>query len=511
MRVEKSIKNVAVAITGQMLSYILGFISRMIFIKMLGSDYLGINGVFTNILTVLSILELGMGASITIFLYKPIAEKNYSLVNSLLKYYKNYYNKLGVIVSILALCMIPFLKFIIKEELPNLNVIFVYVIFIIINVIPYFVASYKTLIDVRQERYIINIVHYLVNMVMTAFQIVALLLYKNYYLYLVLQLIFLIIENAIIVLVYNKKYKYKTAEIKKLDEEMKSKVRKKMKSMVSQQAGLIVLNSTDSIVISSMIGVKTVGIYSNYNLIISIIDSVLSQIFAAIQSAVGNLYATENVEKTYRIYKNISFINFFMVAICVTELFSLVDNFIEIWIGKEYIMDFKVVIVMIINLMIMGLNRTSYIYKYGIGIIEKDKYASIIGAVLNIVISIFLADKIGLIGIFIGTTISILLTKTFVEPYILYKYVFKKGFIKWVLNYLLQVFLIAGICALCYFCNSYINFSSLIVNFILKGVITLVLTCLIIFIFSKKTPEYKYFFDIFKDVIRQKFKKFKVN
>ena len=115
MRIEKSIKNVAAASIGQMLSYILGFISRMIFIKMLGSDYLGINGVFTNILTVLSILELGMGASITIFLYKPIAEKNYPLVNSLLKYYKSYYNKLGIIISILALCLIPFLRFIIKE------------------------------------------------------------------------------------------------------------------------------------------------------------------------------------------------------------------------------------------------------------------------------------------------------------------------------------------------------------------------------------------------------------
>lgn len=509
MRIEKSIKNVAAASIGQMLSYILGFISRMIFIKMLGSDYLGINGVFTNILTVLSILELGMGASITIFLYKPIAEKNYPLVNSLLKYYKSYYNKLGIIISILALCLIPFLRFIIKEELPNINVIAVYIIFIIINVIPYFVASYKTLIDVRQERYIINIIHYIVNIIMIGFQILALLLYKNYYLYLALQLMFLIIENAIIVFVYNKKYKYKTNEIEKLDEDMKSNVRKKMKSMVAQQAGLIVLNSTDSIVISSMIGVKTVGIYSNYNLIISIVDTILSQIFAAIQSAVGNLYVTENVEKTYSIYKNISFINFWMVAICITELFSLIDPFIGIWIGKEYIMDFKVVIIMIINLMIMGLNRTSYIYKYGIGIIEKDRYASIIGAILNIGISIFLANRVGLIGIFIGTTISILLTKTFVEPYILYRYVFKKNFLKWVLNYLLQVFLIGLICTLCYVCNLTINTSNIFLDFIIKGVVTFIVSNAIIMIFSIKIPECRYFFGIISTFFNKIFKKVK--
>lgn len=497
IRTKSSIRNASVALIGQLLSYVLNFIVRLIFVRILGDQYMGVNGLFTNIMSTLAFVELGMGASITIFLYKPVAQNDEKRIICLLSYYKKAYRIIGMIIFFMAICIIPFLPIIIKDITIPVNTVIVYFLFIIMNVIPYFYAAEKTILDVNQEKYIITIVHYLSNIVMLIIQAILLSVYKNYYLYIAIQLISTFTENVIISIIARKKYNYINQKSKnKLEKSTKHAIIKKMKAMTFQQIGLIVQNSTDNILISSMIGVRWVGIYSNYYLLISVIESIISQVFSSIQSSIGNLNVFADEEKKYKVYNCMLFINFWLVCFFTVCMGVLIDPFITMFFGTEYLMPKIVVYILIFNIYILNINKANSIYKYATGHIEEDKYAAIIGAIINLVLSIILAKWIGISGIFIGTTISTLTTKTFVEPYILHKYVFErkmkynvKQYVKYLIFTVLSSFII--ITAL----NTF-SFNNQLIDFIIKAIITVIVINIFIIVVYHRTEEYKYTIEI---------------
>lgn len=493
IRTKSSIRNASMALIGQLLSYILNFVVRLIFIKILGDEYMGVNGLFTNILATLAFVELGMGASITIFLYKPVAENDEKRIIVLIQYYKKAYRIIGIIVLIMAICLIPFLPMIIKDITIPVNVVAVYIVFIIMNVIPYFFAAEKTMIDVNQEKYIITLIHYILNIIMLIVQAVLLSIMKNYYLYIGIQLLTSLLENIIISNIAKKKYTYlKKKSNDKIDKETKHSIIKKMKAMTLQQIGLIVLTSTDNILISSMVGVRWVGLYSNYYLLISVIESVISQVFSAIQSSIGNLNVMSTEEKKYKVYNCTLFINFWLVCFATVCLVVLIDPFIKMFFGEDYLMPKVVVYVIIFNTYILNINKANAIYKYATGHIEEDKYAALIGAILNLIVSIVLTKLIGISGIFLGTTISTLLTKSFVEPYIIHKYIFKKSMkysVKRYINYLFFTILISIIIINLV---NIITISNQFVDFIVKGIITVISINIFIILVYHKSDEYHY-------------------
>ena len=506
MRTEKSIKNVTIALIGQGLYYIFSFILRTIFIKTLGNEYLGINGLFTNILYVISIVELGFGATIIVFLYKPIAEKNIEKIAQLENFYSNIYRKIGVLIFVIAMLVIPFLSVLandVSEKVKN-QLVYVYIIFVINSVMNYFFIHYRSIVEANQEKYIITLVHYTCNIILLIVQAIVLILYKNFILYMIVQLISTIIENIVISIIAKKKYKnIFSINTSSIDKKEKIQIFKKTKSMSCQLIGNIVLNGTDNIVISAMAGINWVGLYSNYYLIISVIDSFTAQIFSAIQASIGNLNVIENEDKKYKIYKVLDFINFWIAAFCSISFGIIVNKFVQFWVGKEYVLSNFIVMVITINLYLQLANKVNTIYKYSTGIIEKDRYAPMIGVIINIILSIILTKILGVIGVFIGTTIALLCTQTFVEPYILYKYVFKKPFTSKVKNYIFRFIFTLIIGTVLFKIVTFIDIKNQILE-----LITLVMLCIIIiniiiiFVYKNKT-EFNFVYDIIKKNIKK--------
>ena len=503
MRTEKSIKNVTIALIGQGLYYIFSFILRTIFIKTLGNEYLGINGLFTNILYVISIVELGFGATVIVFLYKPIAEKNIEKIAELENFYSNIYRKIGILIFVIAMFVIPFLPVLANDVSENVKnqLVYVYIIFVINSVMNYFFIHYRSVIEANQEKYIITLIHYLCNVILLVVQAIILIVYKNFILYMTVQLISTIVENIIISIIARKKYSYifsiKTDSISK-DE--KNKIFKKTKSMSCQLIGNIVLNGTDNIVISTMVGINWVGLYSNYYLIISVIDSFTAQIFSAIQASIGNLNVIESRDKKYEIYKILDFINFWIAAFCSISFGIIANKFVEFWVGQEYVLSNIIVLVITINLYLQLANKVNTIYKYSTGTIEKDRYAPMIGAIINIVLSIILTKFLGVIGVFIGTTIALLCSQTFVEPYILYKYVFKKHFDQKVKTYIFRFIFTMILGFVLFKVLSIVNIQNLIIELAFLIIVCTIFVNVIIILLYKNKQEFNFLVNIIKNL-----------
>lgn len=504
-RTQNSIKNFICAMIGQAVGILINFITRIFFIRTLGNEYLGLNGLFSNILTVLSLAELGIGTAIVYSLYAPLAIKDIKKCKMLMQLYKKIYTVIGCIILIIGSLITPLLPTIIKDmpDIPNINLI--YILFVINTGISYFYSYKKDLIAADQNRYIVTIYHYGCYAILNILQIIYLLLTKNYLGYLIIQILMTLLENILISRKANKMYpflKEKTPE--NLDQTTKNEIIKNTKAMMMHKVGSVVVNSTDNILLSTYVGLSAVGIYSNYYLIISALNSVLGQIYVSITASVGNLFANSSKERQYTTFKNINFLTFWIYSFASTCLLILFNPFIEIWLGKEYLFDMKIVLTLVINFYITGMRKSVLTFREAAGLFAKDKYKPIIESIINLVTSIILALKFGVIGIFIGTFISSITTCVWVEPYVLYKYGFQKKISLYFKAYFKELILTILISTLTFSICSLVNLN-IYLSFILKCVICLIVPNLILYIIFRKTKSFQYFYDkVFKIYLKLK-------
>ena len=368
-RTKSSIFNFSCAIVGQGLGLIVSFISRIIFIKYLGSEYLGLNGLFTNILSILSLTELGVGTAITYSLYKPLSEKDNNKCLMLMQFYKKVYTIIGIIILVLGFSITPFLPIFIKD-IPNIkNINFIYILFVINTAISYFYSYKRNLIIADQNRYVATIYRYSMYIVTNLIQIIYLLLFKNYIGYLVIQILSTFIENILVSKKAEKMYPYLKKKNKiPLEKNIRKDIIQKTKAMMFHKVGDVVVNSTDNILLSSFVNLVSVGIYSNYSLIISAINTITSQIYSSLTASIGNLCASSSKKKQYSVYKNINFLTFWVYCFCSVCLFVLLNPFIEIWVGKEYLFDIKIVLVLVINFYLKGMRNSNLVFREATGL-----------------------------------------------------------------------------------------------------------------------------------------------
>ena len=501
MRTENSIRNLIAAFAGQIFGMIISFISRMIFVKILGSEFLGIDGLFTNILTILSLAELGVGSAMTFSLYKPIAENNIEKIKSLMHTYKITYRIIGCVVIILGICILPFYKNLIDKvpNIDNLNIIFL--LFVLNTAISYFYSYKKSLIVCDQKKYITTIVKYTCYFILNIIQIIILLTTRNYVLFLICQIVFTFIENVINSVKANEIYPYlKDKDIKKLDPAEKSEIKKNVYAMVFHKVGTVIVNSTDNIIISKYIGLVQVGLYSNYYMVTNALILITNQFFDAIVASVGNLGTTKDVKKLKEIFNNTFLLNYWIFALLATTMAVVFNDFITIWVGNHYVFDIYVVYAIIVAFFLRGIRKSCITFRDALGIFWYDRYKPVFECIINLVVSIVLAQKIGALGVFIGTVVSTVTTSLWVEPFVLYKYGFKQN----VFDYFKRMFIyfftgIISFIIMNYIC-SFINDIS-IISLLLKLIVCVGIFNIIFIICFFKTKEFKFYLDLIKKLI----------
>lgn len=500
MRSKSSAKNLVVALIGQAFGLIISFIARIIFVKFLSDEYLGLNGLFTNLLTMLSLVELGVGSALVYSLYKPLADGDNEKVKSLMDLYRKAYNIIGGVVLIIGILFIPFYRYLISEVPSISHLDFIYILFVLNTAISYFYSYKRSLIICDQKRYIATIYRYVFYFLLNVFQIIVLFLTHNYILYLITQVVFTWLENICISIKADRMYPYlKDKNIKKLDKKELNTISKNVRAMLFHKIGGVVVNSTDNILISKLVGLIAVGMYSNYYLITSALDTITAQFFNAITASVGNLGACTNSKKVKETFNTTFFLNYLIYGVITVCLLILFNPFIEVWLGKKYLFDFGVVLVITICFYLKGIRKTCLTFKDALGLFWQDRYKPIIESIINLVASIILGIKYGVLGIFMGTIISTVTTSLWIEPYVLYKYYFKENiidylykFIKYTLVVVLTYLIVQKIVIL-------ISING-ILGLLIKGVVSLILSILIMTIVFIKTNEIKHVKKIFKDI-----------
>ncbi len=487
---------------------VLQFILRTVFIKLLSEEYLGLNGLFSNIFNFLNLAELGIGTAIVYSMYKPIAENDVEKIKSLQSYYKKFYLIISSIVAGVGLVITPFIPYLMNGGTTvQINIYILYLMYLVNTVLGYYSAHKRSLLFAYQRNDVENKIKTICIAVMTILQIVTLILFKNYYAYFAITLVFTFIEGLLVNIIAKKMYPEIEGKAEPLDSLTKKEITKNVSALSMHKIGGLVVFSTDNILISSLFGVAVLGVYSNYNLIITSLSSIFGVLINALTASIGNLICSQSTEYNYNRYKQINIIFFYLCSFCTVCLICLFQPFMLFWTKKESLMlDWSTVILIIISFYCTRMREGVGAYKNAAGLYWQDRWKPVAEAIINFIISIVLGLLIGINGIFIGTILSTLLAPFWVEPKVLYKYYFNRSpkfyFIKYALNTIIMV-VVAFICYLICGLIPDGGFGYLV----LKFAICIVLSNLLLFPLYLSFKEFREIIMIVKRLLLKIFKK----
>ena len=426
-RTANSLKNMAFGLGGQAASLLLGFVTRWVFIVTLGKEYLGVSGLFSNVLGLLSLANLGFGSAIIYSLYKPLAQNDRASVKGYMNLYRKVYAVVGVVVLALGLALLPFLPHLINGEVTvSEDLRLIYVLFLLQSAASYFFAYKQSLLTASQQNRVISIYHTLFMVLRNVLESVLLLVFRAYIPALVSMIVCQIAENIWLARVTDKKFPYlRDMSVEaQLTGEQKHALTSSVKAMFLYKISGTVINSTDNILISGFQGIVSVGLYSNYVYIVDVVRTFLSYIFNSMTASVGNYSVSESRERNALLYYQLFFASFWIYGFTGVCLGVLLNPFITLWIGSEYVLPGWTVLVIIVNYYTAGVQYASTTYREVTGMFQVGKYRPLVAAALNLGFSVVLAKPLGITGVLLGTILSRLAVYFWFDPYIIHKRVF---------------------------------------------------------------------------------------
>lgn len=508
MRSEKSIKNVLVTWLGLIFVSLGGFVIRVILARTLSEEYLGLNGLFGNVISVLSLAELGVGPAITFSLYKPIAENDERQIKALMRLYKNFYIGVGSFMLIVGLLITPFLHLIIKEMPANVDhIYFIFIMYVANAAFSYFYSYKCVYLSANQNYYMYSANHALCYIVMYVVQAGVLLTTKNFILFYAIQVVTTVVENLRISHIANKHYPIlKSREKYDLPAETKKTIKVNVFAAIGHNLGNIVLNSTDNIVVSKFVGLVEAGFYSNYVLITSTLNMFMNQAFQALLGSVGNLAVEADEKQQEDTFYLVYFINFWIYGFAATALLAIATPFISFAFGEKFVLSLPILIAIVLNFYATGMRQTCITFKSAYGILIQDVHKAYIEAILNLVVSIILVQKLGILGVVIGTIVSNYAVAFWIEPNVFFKNAFHKKPGKYYLLYVLYmltfIFMAAVTCKI-----TTLYSVGFLGQIILNALVAVVVPNLLIVVIWGRSKPFKTFFNIIKNVLLSKFRK----
>lgn len=504
MRSNQVIKNSFWSLSGVILNILFGFINRTVFIVFLGAEYLGVNGLFTNVLSLLSLAELGFSSAVTYNLYAPITEKDEKKIAGIMNFYRFVYRIIAVIIMAVGLCLVPFLPYIVKgSTFPVSYLRIIYVLFLLDTGFSYFYSYNYTLAIADQKNYYVSKITFFSTPIMNVIKIGVLILTRSFIKFLAVSIILNLFINFLKASFVEKKYPLLKNHSEKLNKKEKLKLLSDVKNIFLGKVSTIVLTSTDNIVISAFINVVMVGVLSNYNMFIGYIQGFVNTALYAAQSSIGNVVATETKEYTGLVLKRLTRITLFIASFSCTALYCLSSDFIRILWGDNYVMKSYIVLIIMINCFIQMIKSPLWMTLGVCGFFEKDKYISFIGAVSNLFFSIVLVTHIGVAGVILGTIISQSI-QFLLKSRLLYHRYFEKSsqeYLILMMQCILAFFLELGATA---FCCHFIQMFQPIVNFLVKAAICVVIPNVITILLYYKTEEFDYLLNLLKRQLSRK-------
>lgn len=425
-RTQNAIKNIAYNIGYQLLMLLLGFINRSIFLYFLSVEYLGVQAIFKDILTLLSMADLGLVTAMTYSLYQPLADNNTQYISGLIHFYKKVCNLIALVILLGGLCLLPFLQYIIylDREMPHLAL---YYILYLLNTVASYLVVYKTVIlGADQKGYITAKYGSIFNILQNICLALFLWWTHHFLIYLIIQVAFTYLYNSVVSSIATKHYPY-IKEKQPLPKEEARGIFKNIRSVFLYKISNVLISATDNTLISILVGTVTVGLYSNYMLVVSKIISLLTTAFTSLTASLGNLIVTEGQEKRHQIFQILQTICTILSMLMVVMLLFLLQDFIGLWLGDKYLLEDSVLAAIVINFYFSVILLPVWAYREATGLYHQIKYVMVVTALFNLGISILLGHFFGLSGILLGTSIAKLVTYFWYEPILLFNEFFGRS------------------------------------------------------------------------------------
>lgn len=450
-RTHYSILNIMTGLGGFVINTLLGFVCRIVFVRCLSADYLGVNGLFTNILSMLSLAELGVGSAIVFALYKPLAENDEEKIASLMQLYSKAYRSIGTIIAAVGLLLMPFIGLIIKEQ-PDIaeSIYLLYAINLFNTASSYFFSYRTSLLIAAQRNYIVSGVSYIITILQSGVQMIFLLAFKNYVGYLLIQTAGTLIYNLTVSRIAVKQFPFiADKNVKPLEKAEKRRLFANVRDLMFYKLSGALVNCTDNILITFFNGLTTTGIASNYTLLVNTLSSILNQVFGGLTASIGNHNASEDSEKQYEMFSFLNMMNFWFFGWAALGILFCSSDLVRLFFGESYVLPTEIPFIMALNFYTFGVVSVIGTYKDTLGLFHYGRYLQLITGMLNIVLSIILGKLWGVFGIFAATVISRMCTHLWYTPYAVFRYGFKKSvglYWKRYVGYLLLLCMAGGVC-----------------------------------------------------------------
>lgn len=492
-RTQKTVVNSFFLIANRLLLIILSFVLRTAFIKILGDQYTGVASVFTTILATLSLSELGFSTAIATALYRPLKDNNQILIQQIMDFYKKVYRLVAFFIFVVGIMLIPFLHYLIKG-VPDIkeNITVIYFLYIVKTVSSYLMIYKITLLSADQKLYVVKKLEMLCQIIRYAVEIVVLFVFREYIIYLVLEIASTILQNFIITKRAEREYPQAFAKPKDgLPRETIISLLKDVKALSLYKISGNVGKNIDTILISSFINTSTVAVVGNYTHIKNHVQMILMQFYSAVTPSVGNLAAENNPKKQEKVFDCLLYVSFIMANFCSICIFVLTKPFITIWLGEKYVLGQHIAFIIAFDFFLYILLQVVASFRTANGLFVQGQYRPLVTAICIIVFSIMLIGPYGIFGTVLATVIARLLTQWY-DAYLLYKYIFNVSFSKFYCKYWFYIILFLTSAFLTDFFIGKITMGNPLVDLTLGAIICLIIPEIWVLLWTHRSDEFGY-------------------
>lgn len=448
-RTRNATRNIIFLTIQRIYQIIVPFFMRTAMIYFMGVKYLGLSSLFSSILQVLNMAELGVGSAMVYSMYRPIAEDDTEKICALMRLYKIYYRIIGAIIGCVGVCLMPFIPKLINGDLPGeLNIYVLYLLNLGTTVLSYWLFAYKNcLLNAHQRNDILSKISFVTTSIQYGIQLLIIIYLKDYYIYLIVALVTQVLTNLVTAIVVTRLFPHYRA-IGRLDDKFRKEINRRIRDLFTSKIGAIVVNSADTIVISSFLGLTVLAIYQNYYYILNSIVAFVGIVFTACTAGIGNSLVVESKEKNFRDFNKFTFIIAWMAGFCTVCLLCLYQPFMDIWVGKDLELKIGAVICFCIYYFIYEINQLLNMYKDAAGIWHEDRFRPLVTAGLNLALNLIMVQYWGIYGVLLSTVISMLVVGM---PWIihnLFSTIFERKYLKKYVKKLILYIFVTGIAAI---------------------------------------------------------------
>lgn len=483
-------RNVLVAWLGQAFSVLLSFVTRSVFAHLLAMEYMGLENLFSNVLTILSLAELGVGSAIVFSLYDPLAKNDTAKIKSLMRLFKRAYIAIGLVVAALGLVLSFFIPVLIKDvpDIPYLNLYFL--CFVFNTSISYFFAYKGALIMADQKKYVVSLIQYGGQSVMCLAQIAVLLLTQNYFLFLACMIGSTVLQNLIIWKLADRMYPYlKEKDIDPVDPETLTAIKKNVFALVLHRLAGAASNPASSLIISTFVGINAIAIYGNYMLVYNSLARILDQTFDAITAPVGNLGVSESSERQYEVFTTCFFVNALLYTVISCGLLCLFNPFVGVFFGENYVFPLSLVGLIVLMFFLKGLRTAALTFTTAYGLFWHTRWKALIETAVLLILSLVLVQYFEIAGVIVASIISTTFVSSIYEGYMLYKHGLHRSSRSYFAKFYLYVVFAFALAAIAYGLCSLIPGAGVLI-FLAKGVVGVVVPLLGFGIAFRKSREF---------------------